>query len=153
VLRPADLVRQRLRWAEGSIRRDLKLVLPALTDSSVPVRCRADVGLYAGQALAPWLAIGIAARAVQAGPGRVRRRALLALGGLAAGYATGGLRIVRAALGPSASRGHVVAVAAFGGLWSFLMPIAWIRVALHPGPPRFALTRHADPEQFAASEP
>ncbi len=62
VLTLRSLLSQRLRWAEGSIRRDLRLVLPALPDPRRPVRRRAELAAYASQALMPWAVLGLAAR-------------------------------------------------------------------------------------------
>jgi len=64
VLSVCSLLSQRLRWAEGSIRRDLRLVVPAALDARVPVRMRAEVVGYASQALLPWAVLGLALRAV-----------------------------------------------------------------------------------------
>ena len=152
VLRPADLIRQRLRWAEGSVRRDLRHVRPVLADGSVPLRQRADIAMYAGQALVPWLVFGMLARAVLAGPGKVRRRAMLALGGLVAAYAAGGLGLARSVLGPGVARHRVFEVAAFTSLWSALLPIAWIRVILHPETPEFFRTQHLDSGRFGSGD-
>ena len=95
-LRP--LVRQRLRWAEGSIRRDLRLVIPALLDRRRPVRRRVELGAYASQALMPAVALGMAARALRrpAEPHRGHgadssQAARRTLGVLASGYALAAL--------------------------------------------------------------
>ncbi len=148
VLRPADLVRQRLRWAEGSLRRDLRHVRPALVGGSTPLRQRADIAMYAAQALVPWLVMGMMARAVLAGPGTIRRRAMLALGGLVAGYVAGGLGLARSALGPGVTPRRILEVAAFTSLWSALLPIAWIRVIRHPETPTFFRTQHLASGRF-----
>ncbi|MHB8958652.1 MAG: glycosyltransferase family 2 protein [Candidatus Limnocylindrales bacterium] len=62
-LRP--LFRQRLRWAEGSIRRDLRLVIPALFERHRPVRRRVELAAYASQALMPAVVLGMAAQALR----------------------------------------------------------------------------------------
>ncbi len=95
-LRP--LVRQRLRWAEGSIRRDLRLVIPALLDRRQPVRRRAELAACASQALMPAVVLGMAARALRrpaepcrghGGESSVAARRIL--GVLASGYALAAL--------------------------------------------------------------
>ncbi len=98
VLSVRPLLGQRLRWAEGSIRRDIRLVLPALIDRRQPIRRRVELAAYASQALVPWVALGMAARAWggPAGPqGRHRsepgQAAWRTFGALATGYALAAL--------------------------------------------------------------
>ncbi len=173
VLGIRPLLGQRLRWAEGSIRRDLHVVLPAMSESGVPLRGRVEVAAYAGQALMPWLAIGLAACATRVSPVTVRIEARRGLGALAAGYGMAAVLLAWEALGPesgtSSSRpsggpaagarrplarlGGSVAAAAFTGLWPLLLPPAWARVALRPGPPRFARTPHAPADAFSGPAP
>ncbi len=63
VLSVRSLLAQRLRWAEGAVRRDVRLVVPASLDARVPLRRRAEVVGYASQAVLPWAVLGIALRA------------------------------------------------------------------------------------------
>ena len=149
------LIRQRLRWAEGSIRRDLRIVLPRSLRGTAAEGRWLEPLAYAGQALVPWVAAGLAARCI--GP---RRGA--ALGGLAAllgayGIATGS--IAWAAFGGSADeplRGRLsrtLASVAFAGLWLAVLAVAWLRVLLRPYAPRFAKTIHAPTAAFSEPEP
>jgi hypothetical protein len=191
------LLGQRLRWAEGSIRRDLRLVLPALLDPRVPGRRRLEVGAYAVQALVPWAVLGMAARAWRHPSGSPSGEDCAELGvaarqtlaAVAWGYGLAALMLAwrsqaadpegadgaenRARPAPLARaqpaldvlgralrarhRGHVmrlaraIAVTAFTGLWALVLPVAWLRVAVRPGPPEFVRTPHEVPARF--SEP
>ncbi len=88
VLGMQPLLAQRLRWAEGAVRRDLRLVLPALVGAGVPPRRRVEVALSASQSLAPWAAAGLAARALRR-DAAARAAAGRTLALLAAGYGLG----------------------------------------------------------------
>ena len=126
------LLRQRLRWAEGAIRRDLRVTWPAVFRAPMTARRRTDLAAYAAQMLVPWLALGLATRSRQA-PARDR---LLAL---ALAYVGGTGTIALLAL-PSPAR--VPGVLAVGAIWPVVLPIAWLRVALSRGPLSFARTKH-----------
>jgi hypothetical protein len=137
VLSVRSLLAQRLRWAEGSIRRDLRLVVPAALDARVPVRMRAEVVGYAAQALVPWAVLGLALRAVGVGRGAGRGRGARAsrdgrartpaasawrlLATVAAGYGTGAVILAWAALedglpGPGANQPGPVRLGSLGRL-------------------------------------
>jgi hypothetical protein len=128
------LIRQRLRWAEGAIRRDLRITWPVVLAGRLPARLRLDLAVYALQTLVPWLALGLLARADRPS---ARRR----LGALGGAYLVGGAAIAAAALGRSGTR--VTGVVAMSAIWPLVLPLAWIRVALSRGPLRFEKTRHA----------
>jgi hypothetical protein len=159
VLDPRVLLAQRLRWAEGSVRRDLRIGLPAVLDASVPAWRRADVAVYASQALVPWMAAGLAARAAATGDRGVRRRAATSVALLAGGYGLGALVLAWAAEADHAPSvrhrssldrlGRAGVVALFTGLWPLVLPAAWLRVARRPGGSRFAQTPHAPAAAFA----
>ena len=149
------IVRQRLRWAEGSIRRDLRIVLPTALRGAKPVRRSVEPLAYAGQALVPWLAVGMAARSIG-------RRGGAARGGLATllgSYGIASLTIAWTALEatpgqPVRSRvARTLGSAAFAAQWLAFLPIAWLRVALRSGPPRFEQTEHAPAADFSGPEP
>jgi len=127
------LVRQRLRWAEGAVRRDLRVTWPAVMSPDVDGRLRIDLAVYAAQTLAPWLALGLLARCRQP---PARRRLLV----LAVAYLTGGSILSAAALPQPVRR--VPGVLALSAIWPLVLPIAWLRVALSSGPPAFARTVH-----------
>ncbi|MBI3751451.1 MAG: glycosyltransferase family 2 protein [Chloroflexi bacterium] len=130
----ADLLRQRLRWAEGAVLRDLRLVLPRLVDRQVPLRGRFDLAAYAAQTLLGVFLLGT----FMGGAGRRRRNVIL---GVAAAYGVGAFGLAFDALerfddgqargagaGPRAVRSG--ALVAFALLWLVLTPVAWLRIAL-----------------------
>jgi len=128
------LARQRLRWAEGAVRRDLRVTWPVVFAGRLPLQLRIDLAAYAAQTLVPWLALGLLVRA-----NRVpARRWLAALGGA---YVLGGSAIAGSALGRVGPR--VVGVITMSALWPVVLPLAWLKVALSRGPLRFQKTAHA----------
>lgn len=133
VLDGSRLVRQRLRWAEGAIRRDLRVTWPAVLGDRLPPRLRLDLAAYAVQTLMPWLAFGLLIRGDRA----PARRRLIALGWT---YVVGGTVVAAKALGGLDRR--VPGVLAVGALWPAVLPFAWLRVAFAGGPVRFAKTEH-----------
>ncbi len=183
VLELRSLLAQRLRWAEGAVRRDLRLVVPAALDARVPLRRRAELVGYASHALLPWAFVGIALRALAdrfTAPRRHARRAggqegastpaaRRLLAALAAGYGSAAVILAWSALegglpAPGARLSQprfalpqrlvrAVTVAAFTGLWPLVLPAAWVRVALRPGPTRFVRTPHTSPAAFNEPAP
>jgi len=152
------LFRQRARWAEGAVRRDLRITLPALLNPAIPARRRIAVGTYAAQTLVPLFAIGTAL-----GGHRGRRTSLIRV--LALSYAIAALGLAIDALRWSSDpRGRPMGlrerairasgVTVFGGLWAALGPLAWLRVATWRGAPAFTRTLHDgafEPPGFAFS--
>jgi glycosyltransferase involved in cell wall biosynthesis len=150
------LIRQRARWAEGAVRRDLRVTLPALIDLSIPARRRFAVGLYAAQTLVPLFVVGTVL-----GGRRGQRTAIARTLGLSYGLAALGIAFdaLRRAHGPDgrpvplAQRGaRSAGVTVFGLLWVVLGPLAWLRVAARRGPPAFSHTEHRgsfEPPEFA----
>ena len=133
VLDVRGLLRQRVRWAEGAVRRDLRITWPAVFTGPLPDRLRLDLAAYAAQMLVPWLALGLLARSNRP----AARKRLVALGSV---YAVGGAVMATTALGRLDRR--FVGVIAMGAIWPVVVPIAWIRVALSRGPLHFAKTTH-----------
>jgi len=127
------LIRQRLRWAEGAVRRDLRVTWPAIMHPGLARRLRIDLAVYAAQTLVPLLALGLLARGDR---WPARRR----LAGLAVAYATGGA-VLSAAVLPQPVR-RVPGVLALSAVWPLVLPIAWVRVAASGGPLTFARTAH-----------
>jgi len=140
VVGPRDLIGQRVRWAEGAVRRDLLVTLPALGDGRVPVRRRLELGLGAGQLLIPWLLVGLAT-GIRSFRGRRALAAPLAACAGAAGLLAVTGALAEGARPPAAVRR--IAVVAFVGHWLVALPIAWIRVIAVGGPPAYRPTRHA----------
>jgi glycosyl transferase family 2 len=133
VLHATALVRQRLRWAEGAVRRDLRVTWPVVLAGHIPWQLRLDLATYAAQTLVPWLGLGLLAR----GNRTSARRALAVLVGA---YLAGGALIAAGAFGRLDRR--VPVVAAMGALWPVVLPLAWLRVAFSRGQLRFSKTAH-----------
>ena len=149
------LLRQRLRWAEGSVRRDLRIVLPAMRARHIAPRRKLEPVAYAGQALVPWLAAGLALRAL-AGRSAIAARALATL---LAAYGVATWLIAWSAV-PSRSASWVAdrvirsaGMSLFAGLWLVVLPAAWLRVAAQRAAPGFAQTVHAPSAAFSEPEP
>jgi hypothetical protein len=149
------LFSQRLRWAEGSIRRDLRIVLPqALRGADNDGRALEPLA-YAGQALVPWVAVGLAGRCLGSRRGTARRglAALLGAYGIATtsiAWATFGALPGERLRGPLA---RALGSAVFACLWFAVLPIGWLRVLLRPEATRFAKTIHAPATAFSEPEP
>jgi hypothetical protein len=149
VLEPRALLRQRLRWAEGSVRRDLRIALPALTAPGIPVRRRVDVAVAAVQDAMPWVGIGLLVGATLPGDGR--RRAGAAATGIAIAYLGGGWLLAATASarepgvhprGPVRIGARAAASVAFEAQWPLVLLGGWLRVIRSPGKGAFARTPH-----------
>lgn len=141
----AALGRQRLRWAEGSLRRFLALVPAVLASGSLPVVAKVDLIGYAIQLVLPPFFVGMAIGSIR------RRRPVvpLVLGGVYVGVA-GGLTWV--ALGEEATfDGRRMPARArltrsmlggsFAAHWLAVVPLALARIAIRTGPTTFERTR------------
>ena len=150
----AALVVQRLRWAEGSLRRDLGIVLPTLRHGGLPARRQVEIAAWAAPALVPWIVLGLASGLSGARFGHARR--LVAELGVA--YACTSATLAWATLGGEPRlrfrdrAARTAGAVAFGTLWLGVLPVAWVRVAVHQGPPRFARTSHAPGVGFSAPD-
>jgi Glycosyltransferase like family 2 len=133
VLDLAGLLRQRSRWAEGAVRRDLRVTWPMVLTGRVPARLGLDIAAFAAQTLMPWLALGLLSRSDRP----TARRRLIALGGA---YLVGATAVAAAGLGRLDRR--VPGVIAISATWPVVLPIAWVRVALSRGGVRFSKTTH-----------
>jgi len=140
---PPALLRQRLRWAEGAVWRDLRVTLPSLRSRRIPLAHRIDVGIYAAQTLLPFAAFGALVTA--------RGRALV--GKLSLAYGAAAVILAFDSLRWSPGQGtqarrvfdraaRSVAVVAFGGTWLAIAPLAWLSVAQRPNELRFERTLH-----------
>jgi cellulose synthase/poly-beta-1,6-N-acetylglucosamine synthase-like glycosyltransferase len=145
------LRRQRLRWGEGIIRRELELTLPLLASRRLGLPAKADFLAYAAQTVLPVsiLAAFIAGAVVGAWPGvalllatYLGPGALLAADSLRweglEGPATLPVRLLRG-----------LRLVVFSGLWIPVFAVCWPRVAFGGGPLRYEKTEHTGaPEGF-----
>ncbi|MCA1571443.1 MAG: glycosyltransferase family 2 protein [Chloroflexi bacterium] len=140
------LWRQRLRWAEGSLRRLLEHG-PGLLTGSEPMTRKADFLAFTGEFLIPPLFVAAIVASLLTIPmprpvdwtvpvslflGYGLGVFLLALGGLSAVGERGASLLGRAARG-----------ALFLSHWLVVVPVALVRIAFGSGPSRFVQTRRA----------
>lgn len=155
VLQLGELVRQRLRWAEGSIRRDLRIVLPGAWRRFVSEPRSIEPLAYAGQALVPWIAIGLAVRC----RGSRRGAARTDLAALLGAYSLSAMALAWVAVGrgpderPVRRLGRTIGSALFATQWLVILPLAWLRVVHRPARTRFGQTAHAPGNAFSEPEP
>jgi len=164
-----DLLRQRTRWAEGSIRRLIEHGPTLLVRGRVPRAARLEFVAYSAQLAIPGLLIGAAVR------GRRARRPWAALGGaatyaLALGLMTAdalrpgfeptgspapaGPRVAPEVDRPGGRHSSIVArgagVVALSTVWLIAVPLALLRIALGRGPVRYSKMPHAGVEKATA---
>jgi len=150
---PARLWRQRLRWAEGSIRRLFEHGPAVLLTSGLPLRARADASIYGAQLAVPPVVLGALFG------GLVRRRPW-ALAAILGAYATFSASVTwavldareptrepgrgRARLPPVERLARSVQAALFGAIWIAAVPAAFIRLAAARGTLLFERTPHGE---------
>jgi hypothetical protein len=142
----AALWRQRVRWAEGAIRRVLEHGPAVVRSPLLSLAARADFMGYAGQILAPPIIVGSLIG------GLVHRRAGVAsalLGGYALTAAALGFDALRwetrpdgATLSIGERLRRAIRLAAFGAIWVAAVPAALLRLALRGGPVRYDKMAH-----------
>lgn len=151
------LGRQRVRWAEGSLRRLFGLLPATLASRHLPLAAKLDLAAYAGQALLPPMIVGTAA-------GGLRRRRLRVPLALVAAYGSAPVMLTLAAprhgvaIDPEALPSGLRADdevtpllarkpirAGLAGLlsiqWLLAVPVALMRITLRPGRTSFDRTR------------
>jgi hypothetical protein len=152
-----DLWRQRVRWAEGAIRRTLEHGGAVVRSERLPLGARLDFAAYAGQLLIPSLIVGAVARAVLTG--RARAAALL-LGSYAAVTAALGFDALRwethpdgSALSLSERAVRALRLALFGAVWLAAVPAALWRLATRQGAVAYDKMAHAGNAEDRAPSP
>ncbi|MEA2537011.1 MAG: hypothetical protein QOF11_1245, partial [Chloroflexota bacterium] len=140
------LWRQRLRWAEGGVRRVLEHGPAVLTSPALEPSARLDFALYAGQLAVPAVILGsiggvLVGRPV--GPALALGGAYLAAGGA---LAWDGLRWETtpsgAPLPPAERVARSIRVALFSAIWLGAIPAALWRLATRRGPVGYAKMAH-----------
>ena len=146
VERFGDLWAQRLRWAEGSIRRYLEHGPAVMQSRFLSRAARLDFAIYGGQLLVPPFAAGLVAGAVVDGRAAGPAVVLGAFGIAALALSYDALRWETTTAGYLLDRrtrtSRAVAVAAFESLWIVVVPVALWRLATRRGPLRFAKMPH-----------
>ena len=132
-----SLWKQRVRWAEGALRRVLEHGPGVLRSNSLPVGARLDFAAYAGQLAAPPLIVGALLGAVGRGRLGVAATLLAAYGGVAGALGFDALRWETrpdgSALGVGERLFRAARVAAFGTIWLAAVPAAMWRLATRRG--------------------
>jgi hypothetical protein len=139
------LWRQRLRWAEGALRRALEHGPAVASSRELPVASKLDFAAYVGQLAVPVVGAGAAAAAA-----RGRRSTLLALlagyVGVGAGLAWDSLRWERDRDGQPLRRversRRALREAFFSGLWLLVVPRALLNLACRRGDIRYEKMPH-----------
>jgi 1,2-diacylglycerol 3-beta-glucosyltransferase len=140
------LWRQRLRWAEGALRRGFEHGPAVVSSTHLSVGSRLDFVAYVGQLAVPAVVAGAAAATVATG----RKGSLLALLGAYLGVSAGlGWDALRWEHGPNgeALRGaerarRAMRVSLLNGLWLAVVPRALLDLALRGGPVRYEKMEH-----------
>jgi len=149
------LWRQRLRWAEGALRRLFEHGPAVVASPKLSVAARLDFVAYAGQLAVPAVVIGSAAAAAATG----RRRGLLSIIvgylGISAFLGWDSLRWTKASNGdplqaPERIR-RAARVSLFNGLWLLVVPRALVDLAFRRGPIRYAKMEHHGAGEPAAA--
>ena len=142
------LWKQRLRWAEGALRRAFEHGPAVLTSDRLSVAARLDFMAYVGQLAVPAVIFGAAAGAVATG----RRRGLISILagylGVSAILGWDALRWEKGADGRRLGRlervPRALRVTLFNGLWIFVIPRALLDLARRSGPIRYEKMAHGD---------
>jgi cellulose synthase/poly-beta-1,6-N-acetylglucosamine synthase-like glycosyltransferase len=154
------LWRQRLRWAEGAIRRALEHGPAVVTSPRLPVAARLDFVAYVGQLAIPVVVAGATVSAVISG----RRRSVVSIAagylGVSALLGWDALRWERGRdggpLGLSERARRTLRVSLFNGLWLVVVPRALADLAFRRGPMRYVKMEHdgvGDPTAAPAETP
>jgi glycosyltransferase involved in cell wall biosynthesis len=140
------LWRQRLRWAEGALRRVFEHGPAVVTSPKLSVAERLDFVAYAGQLAVPAVVFGAAAAAAATG----RRRGLVSIVagylGVSAFLGWDALRWEKSSDGgplatPERLR-RAARVSLFNGLWLLVVPTALLDVVIRRGPVRYVKMEH-----------
>jgi cellulose synthase/poly-beta-1,6-N-acetylglucosamine synthase-like glycosyltransferase len=146
VRRRIDLWRQRVRWAEGAVRRSFEHGPAVLRSARLTLPARLDFAAYAGQLLAPPMFVGLLAgclRRRRAGPAAVVGTAYVGAG---VALAYDALRweadAAGAALRPSVRANRALQATLFSAIWLAAVPAAFWRLATRRGAVRYDKMAH-----------
>jgi hypothetical protein len=140
------LWRQRVRWAEGALRRALEHGPAVLGSPWVTPRAKLDFAAYIGQLALPPVILGAVVRAWRTGRGRGARAILGAYALVAAGLTYDALRWETDSGGAPLLRTvrlrRALRAAAFGCMWLAAVPAAMWRLAMREGPVAYDKMEH-----------
>lgn len=134
----SELWRQRVRWAEGAVRRALEHGPAVIRSERLSPGAKLDFAGYVAQLGAPPLMIGALAGALATGRNRAALALLTAYGSAATGLAFDALRwetrLDGWPLSISERLGRSLRLALFGVVWLAAVPAALLRVGARQGP-------------------
>jgi glycosyl transferase family 2 len=152
-----DLWRQRVRWAEGAIRRTLEHGGSVIRSEQLPLGARLDFAAYTSQLAIPPLILGALARGLVSG--RTRTTAVL-LGSYAAVTVGLGFDALRWETHPDGSpltvrhrAARAVRLALFGAVWLAAVPAALWRLGTRRGAVAYDKMAHAGNTEDRAPSP
>ncbi len=146
VLEVGGLWNQRLRWAEGAVRRAFEHGPAVVTSRQLSIGARLDFAAYVGQLAVPAVVMGAAAAALITG----RRRGLVSMLagylGISAFLGWDALRWEERPggepLSPAARISRSARISFFNGLWLLVVPRALANLAVRRGPVRYVKMDH-----------
>jgi GT2 family glycosyltransferase len=144
------LWKQRLRWAEGALRRLFEHGPAVLASPRLTPAARLDFVVYAGQLAVPSVVAGAFAGAVMSGRKRGLATLLGGYLGASALLAWDSLRWERlpgpgpevSGLGPAERARRTARITLFNGLWLLVVPRALADLALRKGPIQYVKMEH-----------
>ena len=140
------LWRQRVRWAEGAIRRALEHGPAVVRSPCLSAARKADFCGYIGQLLLPPVILGALVRSWRDGRGGAARLLLGVYGAVGTALAYDALRWETDAGGAPLLRTErlrrALRAAAFGGVWLAAVPAALWRLAMREGPVEYDKMDH-----------
>ncbi len=139
------LWRQRIRWAEGALRRVIEHGPRVMRSPRLPARAKLDFATYAGQLAVPAIGLGAAAGAIGG-----RKRAVLSLLagylGISAALGWDSLRWEKDAdgkpLGEAERARRALRVSVFNGIWLLALPAALLNLIARGGEVRYEKMPH-----------
>lgn len=146
VVRLRPFWRQRSRWAEGIVRRQLALTAPLLRTPKLSLRAKLDYLAYSAQTLLPLSILGAFLGALVFRDWRPAARLSALYLGTGTVVAADALRWTPGPTGrPLNWRvriGRALRVTLFSAHWLAVFPVGWARVALGRGPVRYTKMEH-----------
>jgi cellulose synthase/poly-beta-1,6-N-acetylglucosamine synthase-like glycosyltransferase len=152
----SGLWQQRLRWAEGAMRRVFEHGPAIVASPKVECRAKMDFVAYVGQLAVPAIVVGAAASTVATGRKRTLLSLLAGYLGVSAGLAWDSLRWERHADGSAVTYGERawrgLRVGIFSAFWLPVVPAALLNIALRRGPVPYKKMDHlGDPGSEAGA--
>ena len=150
-----SLWQQRVRWAEGALRRLFEHGPSVMRSDRLSVAARLDFIAYAAQLVAPPVVLGAIAATLLHRRGALARRLVVLYGAAAAAVGFDALRWERDADGRALTVGErarrATRLAAFGSIWLAAVPAAMWRLATRRGPVAYDKMPHVGAGDWSPS--